>query len=47
LFTTTQDYKIDPQRFGRYMAMRFTTNDSNEHNLTSYDLDVAVAGKRG
>jgi hypothetical protein len=47
VFTTTQDYKIDSDGYGRYLAIRILTNDSNEHNLTSFDFDIDMAGKRG
>jgi hypothetical protein len=47
VFTTIEDYKIDPQRNGRYIAIRILTNDSNEHNMTSLDFDVQQLGKRG
>lgn len=46
-FDTTQDYKIDPQRFGRYLAIRILTNDTNAHGITSFDFDLGIAGKRG
>jgi hypothetical protein len=46
-FNTLQDYKIDPNRNGRYIALRITTNDSNEHNLTSLDFDLELLGRRG
>jgi hypothetical protein len=47
VFTTWEDYKIDPQRNGRYLAIRIITNDDNEHNMTSIDFDISVLGKRG
>jgi hypothetical protein len=46
-YDTLVDYKIDPNRNGRYIALRVLTNDSNEHNLTSLDFDLEVLGKRG
>jgi hypothetical protein len=46
-FNTLQDYKIDPNRNGRYIALRILTNDSNEHNITSFDFDVEQLGRRG
>jgi hypothetical protein len=47
IFTTAEDYKLDPQRPGRYMAFRFTTNDTEYHELTSYDLTIEMLGRRG
>lgn len=47
LFTTIQDYKIDPQRGGRYLAMRLITDDSVEHDITAFDFDVQIKGARG
>jgi hypothetical protein len=46
-FDTTIDYKIDPNRNGRYIAMRLITNDTNEHNFTSIDFDIDLLGRRG
>ena len=46
-FSIVEDYKIDAQRPGRYLAMQVTTNDTNYHELTSFDLNVEVLGRRG
>jgi hypothetical protein len=46
-FETLVDYKIDPSRNGRFIAIRIITNDNNEHNITSFDFDVEQLGKRG
>ena len=47
VFTTTEDYKIDPLMTGRYMAVRIMTADNNEHNITSFNLDIDTGGRRG
>lgn len=46
-FVTTTDYKIDPIRGGRYIAIRIATNDSNYHNFNSIEFDVDILGRRG
>ena len=46
-FATLSDYKIDPQRGGRYIAMRVTTDDTNYHNFNNLDLDIEFLGSRG
>jgi hypothetical protein len=46
-FTTLEDYKLDPNRNGRYIAIRIITNDNNEHNITSLDFDLETLGRRG
>jgi hypothetical protein len=40
-------YKIDPQRNGRFIAVRILTNDANEHNVNAFDFDLEVLGRRG
>jgi hypothetical protein len=47
VFTTSEDYKIDPFRNGRYLALRLTTFDRLEHDITSFDIDAEIAGRRG
>lgn len=46
-FETLLDYKIDPQRNGRYIAIRIITDDTNEHNINAFDFDISTLGKRG
>jgi hypothetical protein len=46
-FTTIQDYKIDPNRNGRFIAVRILTDDNHEHNITSLDFDIEQQGRRG
>jgi hypothetical protein len=47
LFTTSEDYKIDPLRGGRYLAMRLITDDTESHDITSFDFAADVKGRRG
>ena len=46
-FTVVEDYKLDLQRPGRYVALQFTTNDTLYHELTSFDINVEIMGRRG
>jgi hypothetical protein len=46
-FTTSEDYKMDPMRVGRYVAVQITTFDQQGHEITSIDFDVELKGKRG
>lgn len=46
-FTTIEDYKIDPYRAGRFMALRILSDNTANHDIVGIDLDVDIDGKRG
>lgn len=46
-FVTLEDYKIDPVRNGRFIALRILSADQLPHQITSIDLDINEAGRRG
>jgi hypothetical protein len=45
-FTVGTDYKVDVRRSGRLIGVRFRTASDVSWRLTSYELDVDIAGAR-
>lgn len=45
-FTVGADYKIDTRKSGRLLAIKFETASDVAWELTSYELDIEIAGAR-
>lgn len=45
-YTVGTDYKVDVRKSGRLLAVRFETTGDDDWELSSYELDIEVAGAR-
>ncbi len=45
-FAPAQNYKIDTRQSGRYLAFNFEMSTANDFDVTGFDFDVLVTGRR-